>query len=150
MSAKTRREYMKFALPGKPLESSLDQGDQRAGKAVSATALGQLDRGPDLDFVNDLSQFRVTGILALAQDTRQVLELAERHLAQPAGQGQFLEAVEQDLSTLARPAAPSGGDANLLQGLQTVQGCDRATARLRLPINPDERRDGKEGGRGRR
>src|SRR3546814_2375125 len=92
MSAKTRREYMKFALPGKPLESSLDQGDQRAGKAVSATALGQLDRGPDLDFVNDLSQFRVTGILALAQDTGQVLELAERHLAQRDGQAQFLEA----------------------------------------------------------
>src|SRR3546814_5561685 len=68
MSAKTRREYMKFALPGKPLESSLDQGDQRAGKAVSATALGQLDRGPDLDFVNDLSQFRVAGILALRSE----------------------------------------------------------------------------------
>src|SRR3546814_8536537 len=102
MSAKTRREYMKFALPGKPLESSLDQGDQRAGKAVSATALGQLDRGPDLDFVNDLSQFRVTGILALAQDTGQVLELAERHLAQSDGQAQFLEAGEQVLGTLAR------------------------------------------------
>src|SRR3546814_8600257 len=58
----------------------------------------------------------------LAQDTGQVLELAERHLAQRDGQAQFLEAVEQVLGTLARTAAPSGGVANLLQGEQRVQG----------------------------
>src|SRR3546814_5933058 len=121
MSAKTRREYMKFALPGKPLESSLDQGDQRAGKAVSATALGQLDRGPDRDFVNDLSQFRVTGLLALAQDKGQVLELAERPLPQRDGQAPFHGAVEEVLGTLAGTAAPHGGVATLLQGQQRVQ-----------------------------
>src|SRR3546814_2593522 len=91
---------MEFALSGKSLDRQFFLGRPRPGGAASASALGQLDGRPNLDFINDLSQFRVVrGTLAVRQEVGEAFQLAQRHLAQREGKTQFLQLVEDRKST---------------------------------------------------
>src|SRR3546814_9459100 len=70
---------MEFALPGKSLDRQFFLGRPRPGGAASASALGQLDGRPNLDFINDLSQFRVVrGTLAVRQEVGEAFQFAQR------------------------------------------------------------------------
>ena len=87
MSTKTRREYMEFALPGKPLKSSNLLAPAAAGararrqacRGPSAAPFGQFYGCPNFDFVDDFRQFRVLDPLpALGKQLREMLEPLRR------------------------------------------------------------------------
>jgi hypothetical protein len=106
--------------------------DPRSARIAVAFELGQLDGGPELDFVQHRLQPRVIGAAALGRDQlAQRRELGRRQPPVEEGQAYLLECAQEPLAALLRTAAAGQRVLDLLECQDCAQGGQGCHARRR-------------------